>query len=328
MPKCAKWEPIKYSFLPFLCGLLSAVLLVGCASTREKVDDEKEATDSSDLPHVGDATIADPGNTVGMSGSKEPIDILEAGGTGGKLGGSGSGAEERVQQDRVSFIIYNNTSQTKYLHTRASLMLPIACDVQGVEKAEGCFQPFCTASCRDAQEAGIDRNICGIECDELASVVRIIEPGQSTREQWNGKTYAIDNAVCSPFSCFWEIDPLVGEYRVFVEVYDEYTCDLDLCPTNVYDTGTEILGARVQGEPSISDAYFSVPYPDAAVTITIEETQCSEESHGQVQCADYCGSDEIIQSVCVQGRWTCAVGQIAVEDCPPDTCWGPPGICP
>ncbi|NOZ00800.1 MAG: hypothetical protein GXP54_02795 [Deltaproteobacteria bacterium] len=41
-------------------------------------------------------------------------------------------------------------------------------------------------------------------------------------------------------------------------------------------------------------------------------------------CASICGSDAFVgQAVCINDKWVCEKG-ILIDDCPPNTCWGPP----
>jgi hypothetical protein len=333
VPKCAKSGFLGTFFLIYLCGLLSVFLLSGCFNSHAGLKDEKELArdridaSANDAGTGGKSSLTDgDSGYIGQSGSGVPGGD---GGTGGVVGTVDNGTEKRIQQDQISFIIYNDSSQSKYLYTPESGTIPVECDAQGVEESESCYLPYCILSCDEILEGDIECG--GLLCERVWSAVRVLEPGHSTEILWRGKTYTIDEEICSPYlSCFWENDPFIGEYRISIEVYDEYTCDVDSCPIDINDDYYEIIEAKGKGEPTIYDAYFTVPHSDDSVTIVIDDFifECDEEARGTVQCADYCGSDELIQPICVQEQWECAAGQVAVEECPPETCWGPPGICP
>src|SRR5262245_57788800 len=42
----------------------------------------------------------------------------------------------------------------------------------------------------------------------------------------------------------------------------------------------------------------------------------------EITCVD-CGGDVLFPGVCVDGEWRCTGGHVRMEECPPDTCWGP-----
>lgn len=50
--------------------------------------------------------------------------------------------------------------------------------------------------------------------------------------------------------------------------------------------------------------------------------QATCKGNAATRCAAGCGSDVVLQEVCVNGEWRCPEGSVRGSDCPPGTCFG------
>ncbi|MBN2526720.1 MAG: hypothetical protein JXR76_10020 [Deltaproteobacteria bacterium] len=167
-------------------------------------------------------------------------------------------------QSPISFVIFNESSETKYMQFFGEPEETVHCAMNDVETCRF-FAPPCSDNCADVTPD----DYCLILC-EYWPMVQAIEPGETLNFPWPGSLFAAQVAFCKDGgTCFFELPATAGEYTAAITVYNSVTCAFENQCT--LDSDSSIHGGvEPSGEGVIVSASFTVPTSDDVVLTIVE----------------------------------------------------------